>query len=63
MNIKDLTFPKLAGIALVVLAFCGPLAYCSSQEAQYRNAVEVACVETGGSWSKAWGGSCEERSK
>lgn len=44
------TFPKLAGIALIVLAVTAPLTYCTiEQNKEYMVAFKI-CMEAKGSW-------------
>jgi len=45
-------FQALAGIALIVLAVCGPLAYCTAQRGGPTsvNDLHLACINAKGEW-------------
>lgn len=49
------SFPRLAGIALIVLALTGPVSYCAVQEISRPDA-EVECIRARGEWKHngAW---------
>jgi len=48
----------LAAGAAALLAF-SPLAYCGAVEIKSRDAVKIACLQSGGNWSPSWGGTCK----
>lgn len=52
-------FGKYAGVAIIIFAVFAPFSYCIIQDEVSRDKVKIACIENGGDWSSAWGGSCE----
>jgi hypothetical protein len=58
MNVKAPDFFKLAGAALIVLAFTVPMAYCAIQQDAASTSIRRACIEARGEWSNQWGGYC-----
>lgn len=44
-------FLRLTGIALCLVAVCGPIAYCESQTQKFREDTKRDCIASGGNWN------------
>jgi hypothetical protein len=53
----SIDFQALAGVALIVLALTGPLAYCTAKTGgpTDNNSLHLACINAKGEWKKAGG--------
>lgn len=52
------TFLKLAGIALIVLCFIGPIAYYDAKTQNYVEQTKRHCIDAKGEWTTWYGGYC-----